>query len=388
VEVLEVVDSLTLPAGVTGLPQRDGTIALLPDEPTLRRCHQLAVRCRQLASDAGASGVADPRLPGTAVTLWVDLPEDGCLPLPVCAAPTGQPLARWLRSSDARADVLVTLLRDLVLLVDQLAAGGYVARPLRLDDVWLSEAGLSWFPAVLDWQRPGRKPTGASVQAGARAVAVLLHELLQELREVQGIGLVWEELWALCHDLLEHGYGLNSAGVAAQLEQLRLRCRGEREAAVPVQTAVLVDAASLQQVLGYRTLDLAGYLRHVLGPGRTTEGYLLVRADTPAHWRRLGFQAGLTWLSGDQLDMRAFGEQLRSAGIEDLHVFAGLFDHVAEYLPLLRPPRGTLTLLTPADAPYLPERWALGSSVPSLHAWHRMGWPVAKVVEVPDHEIR
>lgn len=319
-------------------------------------------------------------------------------PLPVCAAPAGQPLSRWLDRADARANPILGLLRDLVVLVDQLAGKGYLPSPFGPEDVWLSDTGLSWLPGILVWQRPGRLPTGVAVRAAGRTVVVLLRDLLRQIRELPGISLVWEELWALCHDLLEHGYGVNAAGVAARLEQLRLRSCGERDGAAPAQTAVLVDAvpahtavlvdaASVQRVIGYRTLDLTGYLRQLLGSERITEGCVLGRADTPEHWQSLGRSAGFAWLEAEQTEMREFGEQWRGLGIAELHVLAGRFEDVADYLPLLRPPRGTLTLLT-ASPPslYLPERWAPGLSAPSLNAWCRMGWPGAKVVEVPGHE--
>lgn len=359
-----------LPGGVVCLPAGD-VAHLLPARPEIPACYHLLRSCRRLAAAA-----ADRRLPATQELAWVDVPGAGLLPLPRLPAPRGEPLDVWLQGGEATAPALLAVVQAAIELTDALAAAGYLPQAPALAGVWVDQGTLSWLPAALQWPSRGAWPSAQSLQAGTRAGAEFVHNLLQAARTVSGIDMVWDELWALCYRVLEAGYGLTPATFRSDLEALRQRCLGHAYTphAQP-ETRVLVDAGSLQTWLGNRSLDLVGLLRSLLGPSARVRGVVAGPQRLSAAWQWQAQQAGLEWAPVAQLDLRQAADELRSLSEPPtvLLVCAGA-DAVAEQLPYLRVQRGLLATLAPVpESVPIPQPWELAGVRQPLHQWCRLG---------------
>lgn len=368
---------LPLPAGLTGLYDAHGTLCLLPSDPAA--CTRLLLHCRQLARvTANTPASADPCLPGTGEIEWVVLPGTGLLPLPRLPAPKGAPLATWIGTPAAQASDLVTITDDLLALLDHLVAAGFHPQPFPATDLWVHGSHLSWLPATLGWPQPGRHPTASLRQAASRTAGIFLRDLLQQARSVPGCEQVWEELWTLCYQLLDEPPGVNSAWRRAELQALQARLRGDRTAAPSPDRWVIVDAVSLQQTLGYRSLDLTGLLCHLLGTERHIRGSMLGSDRLPASWRAVAADADLTWVQADAAPLPLLGEQARLAGTAEMWLITGRPDPQA--LTAVRPPRGRCLALAP-ERPLLPAPWSWVAC--RWEPWLHLGWPKSERREVP-----
>lgn len=378
--------AVPLAGGLTALHDGGSKLFLLPARPELRECQRLLGRCLHLHELSSAPGGPGRRLPGTERAQWIPVPEKGLLLLPELEPPAGLPLEAWLASPGAHALGLVAALTEVVRLVDLLAGAGFRPEGLGLDGVWVDNGAVTWLPAALGWSRRGRLPTGENLRAAGRTVAVFLHKLLQACRALPGMEAVWEELWALCHDLLERGQGTGAGWTAARLEQLHRRLYGWDEGVLPTPDSwVLVDAASIQRFLRYQTLDLAGLLRFLLGEGRRIEGAVLTHGRLPIPvWQEQARAAGLAW--AETAEPRDLGHQARSRQAEEIIFLCGDAAAVSEMLPWLRPERGVLIALGSTEGAQLPERWGLASLNRPLDPWTRIGWSGRRQwrgVEVP-----
>ncbi|MDF2629442.1 MAG: hypothetical protein K0R39_3273 [Symbiobacteriaceae bacterium] len=343
-----------------------------------RETLQLAARARALArACAGGAVFTDPD--GLA---WAA--GDPVLLIP---APAGRPLKAWIAGDQAGAPALLSVVTDAVRLLDLLTGAGYIPAPFDPDEIWAHQGRVTWFPAALGWARPSRYPTSKGLRAQGRTLGLFLNHLLQWAQGVPDIGRVWEELWRLTYRLLEHGCGLSGAWVLHELQTLAARFDPDGEDAVSVPlTWVLADGPGLQRMLGYRTLDLPGLLRHLLGSSRRTAGLMLGSADLPPHYAAQAQTAGLTWCTDAEPDFEALGNDLQTAGATEVVVLcAGTADRtdLIASLPRLRPRHGRLVPLAPDGRPFLPTQWAIEPFGRPLAPWLRIGWPGRKILEVP-----
>lgn len=372
-----------IPGGLSVLLDGAGNAFLLPAERSTRAVTRLQSRCRALAAAvAGKSGL-EGVVPGTTRIEWASLDGGGLLPLPAVPAPAGEPMDRWPGGAAATTAGLLTVLADLARAVDGLAAMGYVPEPLGLNSVWAAGDGVSWLPAPLSWRRPVGAPTGESLRAASRTVARFLQEALQQSRHLGGIEQVWEELWTLCYQGLEHGYGPNAAYLVDSLGALKGRVSGLPPDGQPRPvTWIWVDAVSIQRLLKYQTLDLAGLLRSLAGDARC-RGAVVGNAGLPAYWRQAAQLCGLDWQEGDPSDFRTLGELARSSGATAHLVICGAPADVVHGLPWLRAQRGEVVALGPEQAAPLPEGWVQRHPGPGINRWCRFGWAGSHRLEVP-----
>ncbi|HYF92034.1 MAG TPA: hypothetical protein VD969_07285 [Symbiobacteriaceae bacterium] len=377
---------MLLPGGISGATVAPGRLHLVPAVAGPRPCYRLAARCRELETLRRELGEAGLALPAGSAVDWLELPLSGLSPLVRLPMPAGEPMTAWLRGGSATAADFLAVLRDLFLLVDGLAGTGFLPDSIGVGEVWVSERRLSWLPGALSWRRrPGGRPSGEALLAAGRALALLLKETLLLSRTVEGIDLVWDELWLLCSRLLEHGIGLNAANADVTLGALQARCRGIAEPpSAGADAFVVVDAVGVQRWLGHRTLDLPGFLRAQLGAGRRVRGVAFGEGRLPGHWPASAKEAGLTWLAS--LDLGALGERARTLGAAQVYWLTGAGEGDALWLAPLRPVRGIFIALSGA-APVLPDAWAAAPPLPGpLHHWLRLGWPVKHRQEVPPVE--
>jgi len=359
----------TLAGDLRGVLLPDGSLGLLPVPTGLPACLGLQRRCLRLTEGGGA---ADRRLPATAQSSWLCQPTGEVLPVPRLAMPGGQPVATWLRSGEATAADLVQWLAETAVLVDALAGEGWEADGLGLDGVWVEAGHLTWLPAAAGWERPRRLPTVRSLAASGRALGLFLRALLAAGHNLPGMGLLWEELWALCHEWLECGYGLSVAGLAATLAPLRRRFSSDAEAEAPPEAIdVLVDADSLQRSLGRRTLDLAGLLRHLLGAERPVGGMVYSAGELSPAWRQQASGLGFR-VEAPSPGLRRLVESGRVGEAADVLLLCGAWSDVLDDLPWLRPRRGRLGALADRPPQRLPGAWE-PLALPALGPWFRIG---------------
>ena len=361
---------VALPGGLQGVRLADGALGLLPVPTGLPACLELQRRCRALAA---CSIGADPRLPATTQSTWLRQPNAEVLPIPRLVLPGGQPLATWLGSGEATAAGLLQALAETAALVDALAGEGWEPETLGLDGVWVDAGHLTWLPVAAIWPRPRRLPTGRSLAASGRALGLFLRALLTASRDLRGMVLVWEELWAICHQWLEHGYGLSAAGLTATLAPLLRRCGAKVEAeeeALRPALHVLVDAGGLQRSLGRRTLDLSGLLRHLLGAEQPVTGTVFSTGALSHTWRQQAAGLGF-WAVSPVSGVRQVAETDQSEGRE-LLLLCGCLSDLAEEMAWLRPRRGRLAVVIAEQAQRLPARWE-PILLPALSPWYRIG---------------
>lgn len=219
-----------------------------------------------------------------------------------------------------------------------------------------------------------------------RAAGLFLHELLRAARHLPQIDLVWDELWAVCYRLLEHGFGVNTALVKAELEPLQARTLGEPEGAPPpAELLMVVDANSIARHLRFQSLDLPGFLRARLGMSRRIDGLLFGAPSLPPHSRLQAQLLGFTWIESAAVTPQVVEEQLRQGRYQELWYCCGTAEDAGELLPWVRPPSGVLLPIAPSRGEVLPPPWRLAGVEGSLHPWRRVGWPGLHDLEVPHH---
>lgn len=344
--------STALPGGLMALAAGGG-LCLLPGVPSLSACRQLLAACRRLGmSDAVA---------------WVEVSGAGLLPLPYLPRPEGMPLEQWLPG--AAAGELLTVLAGVVTALDSLAAAGYLPEPPSLDGAWVHGGQVTWLPAALLWAHQ-RRPGARCLAAAGWSAGVFLQRLLETAPRSAGLQMVWEELWLACHQLLEHGYGLNPAALLGALEQLGWRFNPDApEPPAAAALKVLVDAGSIQRYLGYRTLDLVSLLRQIVGGRQPYEGFVFGPGTLPAPWLSQAHSARLEWLRGSL--SAGMAQELQSSSVL---LLCGEAAHVAPLLAALGPRAGKVVQLAPFTGSLaLPAPWQSEVLPGGLAPWCRIG---------------